>query len=223
MRPLAVCLAGACLIACVHAPRLVPAADATVDPQHPSLALANSGDVQLVVQPGDWRGLPSNLPFYVTPIDVTIVNHSPRKVRVALKDFALQTSSGFQSMPLPPFSIQMQGAAGVVRPEFLGSGFQVAPSYSPAYPGYPPWTGSFDVDPTYYGSFSGWSPPLPSPDMLSKAMPEGVLNPGGKVRGYVYFQRLPDRPARFDLRTTLVDADTGVPFGATAVPLQVSP
>lgn len=61
---------------------------------------------------------------------------------------------------------------------------------------------------------------LPSVDMLQKALPEGVLDPGGRITGFVYFEELRDG-ARIDFTIRLFDAVTGESFGALELPFIV--
>ena len=57
--------------------------------------------------------------------------------------------------------------------------------------------------------------------MIAEALPEGVLEPGGHVDGFVYFQgvmRREDR-VRFDLK--LIDGNSNEQLGEAVVPLVV--
>jgi hypothetical protein len=53
--------------------------------------------------------------------------------------------------------------------------------------------------------------------MLDRALPDGVVEPGGRVGGFLYFQRL-ERPGPFTFSVDLVDAKTGQRFGAITIP-----
>jgi len=45
----------------------------------------------------------------------------------------------------------------------------------------------------YYGQFLGFGHiELPTGDMIQQAAPEGVLEPGGRISGFVYFERVFD-------------------------------
>lgn len=87
-------------------------------------------------------------------------------------------------------------------------------------PLYDPWF----VDPFYgpYGYY--WVPPepLPTRDMLRRALPEGVLEDGGSVAGFVYFQNVSGREHSVTLRARLVDARTGEQFGTLDIRFGVS-
>jgi hypothetical protein len=62
----------------------------------------------------------------------------------------------------------------------------------------------------------------PSYDMVQLALPEGVLAPGARVDGFLYFKKAASRehPA-LDLSWSLVDARAGTDLGSLHVPLAV--
>jgi hypothetical protein len=57
--------------------------------------------------------------------------------------------------------------------------------------------------------------------MIAEALPEGVLQDGGRVEGFLYFRGVLGREARVTLRFELTDAANDQPFGAVNVPLVV--
>ena len=56
--------------------------------------------------------------------------------------------------------------------------------------------------------------------MIRNAIPEGVLNPGGEVDGYLYFQRVPSMTPSLEFNATLVDAKTHQQFGHIRIPFE---
>lgn len=57
---------------------------------------------------------------------------------------------------------------------------------------------------------------------MQKALPEGVLEAGGKVTGFLYFEEIdvgPDETATFT--TVLVNASNGETVGAIRIPLEI--
>jgi hypothetical protein len=56
--------------------------------------------------------------------------------------------------------------------------------------------------------------------MIVKALPEGVLEPGGRVTGFVYFEEVEDVP-RVRFVAQLVNASTGARFGTLTIPFVV--
>jgi hypothetical protein len=89
------------------------------------------------------------------------------------------------------------------------------------------WGGPFIYPPTYADWVFWWGPSYypsarPSPDILMYGLPEGVLPPGGKVDGYLYFKKATSRENRnLDLRWDISDARTGASLGNTHVALEV--
>jgi hypothetical protein len=61
----------------------------------------------------------------------------------------------------------------------------------------------------------------PSADVIASALPEGVLEPGGRANGFLYFQKATDRSERLDLAWEAHDARTGNFVGTAHLPLQV--
>ncbi len=106
-------------------------------------------------------------------------------------------------------------------------GYHPFPHYRRWYgPGWAYWDYPFLYPPGYASWVWAWGPayypsPEPPEDVLEYGLPEGVLEPGGHVEGWVYFQRATDRADRLALTWTLVDARTGQPLGQAAVPLDV--
>jgi hypothetical protein len=54
--------------------------------------------------------------------------------------------------------------------------------------------------------------------MLEKAIPEGVLESGGQLSGFVYFERLDKRLKRIEFKADLINARTGIKFGSIHIP-----
>jgi hypothetical protein len=104
-------------------------------------------------------------------------------------------------------------------PRFDRDRFRLAPGYWVYYPNIPRWTDPWNDDPDYYDRYySVWQEPLPTNEMLELALPEGVLEPRGRVNGFLYFQKLAPRASGASFRVDLVDAKTGRSFGSVRVP-----
>ena len=89
------------------------------------------------------------------------------------------------------------------------------------YPGLERWPGMFAYDPLYYDTmYSRWPERLPTQDMLSEALPEGAVQDGGSVSGFVYFQSVTSRESAVQFQMNLVDASDGTAFGVIAIPFQ---
>jgi len=227
---------GLALAACATGPKLSVAPNAPEKIDHG--AIANEQGVQIRVDANAWDGFPRDL-HTVAPLRVTIINNSSHPLRVRYEDFKLVPESGGQSIAaLPPLRLQGRefargpsfvapgpgpgyGGSGLspISPMFDYYSFQVAPGYGIYYPGIDVWGGPFAFDPFFYDTYSTyWPVNLPSKDMLDRALPEGVIQPGGHVTGFIYFQNLPKGTNPMDLEANLVDAKTQQAFGRLDIP-----
>ncbi len=240
MRPLWLALSALLLAAgCLSETKLQPL------PSTPTTAagkaVAEAHGVRLVAEPNVWKGRPSNLESLVTPVLVRLENQSGRPLRLAYENFELVGDSRFSYAALSPFQVHREGLAvggsGLQGPSFgVGLGWSWGGYPGLGYPWSPlvwddsfyqpfwdPWWGSF------YGPFYppyGYYPPrtmepLPTRDMLRRALPEGTLENGGIISGFLYFQDVGEREARVTLQARLVDAHTGEPFGTLSIPFRV--
>lgn len=57
--------------------------------------------------------------------------------------------------------------------------------------------------------------------MISKAIPEGVLEGGGRISGFLYFAQIEPVSTPVTFVVQLVDANTGEQFGTLEIPLRV--
>lgn len=181
--------------------KLRPAPEAQRVPRAPFAAVAESADVHMVVEPESWRGHPDGLDRKLTPIKVTIENRGSRPLRICYEDFIIETGQGTRHTPLPPVDIRGQVTEladhpvyvprYTVVPRFGHRGFYVVPWYGPYYPGLRPWRTPWPYSRTYYDTYyPRWTVKLPTADMIERAIPEGVIEPGGSVTGFLYFPAL---------------------------------
>jgi hypothetical protein len=232
-------LAAALLAAgCVTETRLQPLP--TAETTRGGAAVIEEQGVRLVADGDAWRGTPSTLERLVTPVQVRIENQSGRPLRIQYETFTLLGSSRFQYSALSPFELAEEGGTAYGGSGYGGSsanlqlsvgtgfGWYSAWGHTPFYawghrgrgiynPWYDPW-----YDP-FYRPYSYWSPPepLPTRDMLRQALPEGTLEDGGTLTGFLYFQDVSEREGRVTLQARLVDARTGEQFGTLAIPFDV--
>jgi len=206
---------------CAHTPRLVPAPDTQRLAGDPEAAVASAAGVQVTVRSRAWKGVPRDLESIVTPLQVTVENGSPVAIRIRYRDFTLTGPDGLQSGAIPPLQIQRPGMQTVaLAPTFAGHGFLLLRPYGPWYPAVPVWDGPFDWDPLFYDQFyATWEPPLPTPDMLNQALPEGVLQPGGHVSGFLYFHKLRASEGRVIFAQDVIAAETRERLATIRIPL----
>jgi len=216
------CFVAVALLACVHQRELVPAPGAQTLPGQPRVAEETVEGVRVQVDSAAWRS--GQIYEVLSPVRVTIENGSGRPLRIAYGEFTLGGPSGFRLAALPPYQAAAADAAAGsvgVPPGFVGSGFFVAPGAARFYRGVLPWHGAFPYDPVYYNRWYGaWPSSLPNEELLRQGLPEGVLQPGGRVTGFLYFK---DQPKGTELRfyASLVGAESGQSFGTVAIPFTV--
>lgn len=215
-------LVGLALAACVHQRELVPASGAQTLPGQPRTAEETVEDVRVQVDSDAWHS--GRVSDVLSPVRVAIENHRDRPLRVSYGQFTLGGPSGFRLAALPPYQVAANDAlagAVAVPPGFVGSGFLVAPWAARYYRGVLPWYGPFPYDPVYYNRWYGaWPPNLPNDEVLRHALPEGVLQPGGQVSGFLFFKEQPPG-TQLSLFMALVDAESGQSFGTIAIPFTV--
>jgi hypothetical protein len=201
-------------------------------------AVAEAEGVRLVADGDAWKGRPSYLERVVTPVEVRIENQSGRPLRIEYEYFALEGGSRFQYAALSPFELRDEGlgvgGSGDVRMHMgVGSspwGWRSGPFLGSH--GWGPWSRGWHdpfYDPWYDPFFGGpyasgyWNPPepLPTRDMLRRALPEGTLEPGGTLTGFLYFQDVSEREGSVTLQARLVDARTGEQFATLSIPFGV--
>ena len=173
--------------------------------------VARGSGVTLVAAAEGWHDQPSILDD-VTPLWVWIENGSGRPVQVRPANFRLVESSGRQYGALSLDDVEGEALVSASP----GFGIDIPRPYTPYYPGfdvYPPDAG-YDSElgyGDYGGSYEGVvTVPLPTSKMLQRALPQGTLDPGGYVGGYLYFPMVSDEQSRrLVLTYDLVDAETG--------------
>lgn len=236
----AVFVSFAVLSSCVVEPFLVPDVGAQPVTGDESTAYAEQQGVHFYADGAAWKGDPPQLAQVMTPVLITIDNRSSRSLRLSYSDLRLVGSSGFVYPAMAPMpgrnivsSIDGQkcmvvladySAAAPVRPprhpRFRQHRFYVAPHYRYFYPNYYAWPNTFFYDPSYYDNLT-WPQRLPTADMLAEALPEGVVQAGGNVQGFIYFQQVAQRERQVRLEFSLVNADDGTAFGVVMVPFVV--
>jgi hypothetical protein len=120
----------------------------------------------------------------------------------------------------PPLGRRSYGYVGGGRG---WNGYSVYGGLRGWYPGWPIWR-----DPWLWGASRwvmfwgpGYYPDRPSRDVIDQALPEGVLAPGGRVNGYLYFQKATDRSRNLGLTWEAHDPRSNSVIGLAAVGLEV--
>ncbi len=179
--------------------------------------------VRLALRMDAWYGEPPNLLDSVLPVHVTIENDSTHALRVRYSDLTF-VGPILDYAPLPPY--RLAGRTMIVKsrdpmlvPRFSGSGFRVAPQNYPNYPHREVWSGAWEDRPLFYElQYPKWKGPLPTVDMIELALPEGVLEPGGRVSGFLYFEKLRREAEGPVFEFDLIDAHSALTFGVIRIP-----
>ncbi len=137
--------------------------------------------VSIKVKANAWEGYPSDLPDYVLPLYLEIHNKSPEAIEIDLKDITLIDDRGNQLNALEPKDV-----AEAVRGSY-GVGVAIGFTY-----GSPTWGHSLLLGgPPYHGY---------ADEVINRAFIPGRILPGARLKGFVYFQRIPDEARRVSLR-----------------------
>jgi hypothetical protein len=219
---------GVCIVflatGCAMGPELTPAPAANRVAGLEDAAIGEVAGVRTVVRADAWTGVPAALPE-LTPLQTSIENHSGRPLRIQYRQFALVALSGRRYAALPPYKIEGTAVTSgpIMAPAFPYREFSFAPYYNPTPLELPGWPGPFPYDPDYGTRYYGlWRAPLPTEDMLEKALPEGVLKAGGYLQaGFLYFEEVDEGLSRLDFTFDLVDATNGERFGTIRIPFSV--
>lgn len=182
-------------------------------------------NVSIVVQSESWEGDPE-IEAHVTPLRVEIENDSNMPLRIRYSDFALvNEADGARFAALPPYEVEgsVSEPVAVRAIGFNHSRFHVAPGYQWLYPDLRPYGSAFHYDPYYNDHYyTYWADmPLPTEEMLRRVIPEGVIDPGGSLSGFLYFERVPVDLERVDFRYELTSAANGQRFGMITIPFLV--
>ncbi len=216
---------------CASRPQLVPAPGAETVSPGGTIARAAAAGVTVTVDPDAWRG-GTAIARAVTPMHVRIENESGKKLAIRYRYFALLAEDGERFAALPPYEIR--GTVAGARPArayppinrlgFTYRHFYVAPFYRSLYPGLAVYRAHpFLFDPFYYdGYYPHWSQrtrtELPTPEMLRIALPEGVLDEGGTLAGFLYFEPIDPQASAVTFRADVVDIVSGETMGTVAIP-----
>ncbi len=213
---------------------LEPAVPTTETPNMEDAVVTSVQDVMVTVQADTWPADPG-VTEEVTPLQVMIENNSNMPVVVSYSNFAIITPEGEYHAAIPPFEIsgrvdqlELAQEYEAFDPAFAYEGFAVAPLYDPLYGldiyepfgfyDYGYYTNYYD----YWENLDDYNTPIPTTQMLINAMPEGVVMPGGMIKGFFYFQKVDaDDVDWVRFTAELQNANTGNTFGEISIPYEV--
>jgi len=227
-----------CALSACATTSLSPGPGAATVPGEANTVINRIDGVSVAVETNAWQGSRAVMSA-VEPIRITITNQGSSPIRLRYGDFALVDHNGRRYAALPPYRVEgsllnpvlADGYAVITMPGFRFRGFYVAPYYSRIYPGIPVYSRRYYLfDPFYYDYYyaSLRSTIRPTMEMLSLALPEGIIDVGGSVTGFLYFQRVRPDTEMVTLRGTLAAVGTddarpaGAVFGEISIPYTVT-
>jgi hypothetical protein len=188
-------------------------------------AVTRDSGVTLSVATRTWPGA-NRVDEMVTALQVRIENESAHAILIRHSDFSLVSSAGTRYLAIPPVrvdasSLRVDASYEFISPDFEYVEFRAAPYYASIFPGLPTYA-DFSADPSHYGYYDYWRRSgLPTPSMLARALPEGVLDEGGRLSGWLYFQKLTERDERVALRASFEAAVSGTRVASFEIPFTV--
>jgi hypothetical protein len=189
-------------------------AAAPAAPQRPDVADADLAGVRIFVSASSWQGDPPNLSELYTPVLLRVENHSGKAVRIAYRDMRLHGSRGARYRVVTP----QQFSGGIVPASYSSFEPEIGPRFDhDRFSADPEFSYREDSIPRDDGQ--RWHrEPWATPDMIAEALPEGAVDDGGRVSGFVYFPALGggESADRFVMR--VADADGGSDLGLVSIP-----
>lgn len=186
-------VAGLGLVACASNPQLTTAD--TSKKVSATTAQVDTTSVDVTVRSEAWTDFPTNLEDRVTPLHVRIQNRSSDPIYFGYSQMKLIEKNGDVRRAIPLFEIDGEVAAREpVEPTFTHDSFFVMSPYRGIYPSMA--TTSYAPTPMtsydYATQYRQWGVDLPTGAMIEAALPEGVIEPGGHISGFVYFDQVDD-------------------------------
>jgi hypothetical protein len=215
-------LALAGMVGCAQRADLIPAPDARTLEGTAAIATAEAAGVRVVATP-DTSSDPARGYPYFQPLHLKIENDSGVPLRLRYADISLVDETGGTMSALPPYLLQNVAVRPIAHPTFYAHQFRVAPHYVPYYPTFGAWPSQFTYDDRFYRyQYSLWDPYVPTRVMREQAIPEGVIEDGGNISGFVYFKKLDPEMDRVTYTMELVNANTEEPFGTIRIPFMIT-
>ena len=160
---------------------------------------------------GAWNGRENKeSPSFVVPVKVRI--KKPAGVESACRYERLlagrQEGRSYRPVPVLPMDADARKRIPKLARIYAASKFFVAPGFHDVYATLEPWTAPLERDDELYERlFRRWGKQPPALDVLRVALPEGVLDDGGVVTGYLFFESPLDKEDRVTFEATFGGGD----------------
>ncbi len=211
--------------ACAARSQLSPSQSVNRVDGNPNAAVVSTGGVEILTNTDAWSGDPRQF-NRLLPILVVITNDSDVPLRVRHSDFSLVTSAGERVTATTPFDLDIVEVEAYDTP--------IYPYAALSHRAYSPYRVSSFSRFGHYGRFghSGgfgyhfgslyYSPfrriELPTTDMVAKALPERILEPGERTSGFLFFKEFSHDFDRVEFEVELVNAETRHRFATLEIP-----
>lgn len=199
-------------------------------------AVDNVADIYVETTVGKWPG-DAQVLRYTTPLHVLLRNEGDSAVAIEYQYFELADRTGHQYAALPPLDIETaEGAPSRVKisnrllnPLFTARAYQIHPMYGSVYDQFPQletnrYRLGYSID-YHETNWPYWRDKgaLPTREMFSHAIPQGVLQPGGEIEGYIFFEKVEPNAGVVTFRAEFVDAETGEWLARASIPFKTYP
>jgi hypothetical protein len=200
---------------------LVPAPSAKVISGAPKAAFQEAAGVGCSADAGAWPERAPKPPDSVVPVKVRVRNQSGKAIRLLAEDFVLVGKSGQKYRPIPVLPLDAENLPRL-NPVYASVNFYVAPRFRSAYPTLEPWRAGLERDQALYDrQFDRWGKRRPTLEMIRMALPEGVLEDGGLISGFLFFESPLDDEDRVTFQADFAPGDGSGTVASIEIPFRV--
>ena len=186
--------------------------------------------VQVTVSSDSWVGSPE-VRNEVTPLKITVANNNENPIKITYDNMKLvsEDSTVFTALPIYNLigtvnDVQLAPEHNViVESEIDHDRFYIYPMYTRVYNNIPITDYKYFEDPSYYSQYySEWNETgMPTAGMRNLALPEGILDNGGSISGFVYFQKVDADVESVELSMDIINAENNEVLGNIQLPFWV--
>jgi hypothetical protein len=200
---------------------LVPAPSAKVISGAPKAAFQEAAGVGCSADTGAWPERAPKPPDSVVPVKVRVRNQSGKAIRLLAEDFVLVGKSGQKYRPIPVLPLDTENLPRL-KPVYASVKFYVAPRFRTAYPTLEPWSAGLARDQALYDrQFDRWGKRRPTLEMIRMALPEGVLEDGGLISGFLFFESPLDDEDRVTFQADFAPGEGAGTVASIEIPFRV--
>lgn len=188
--------------------------------------------VQVTVSSDAWVGAPE-VKTKVTPLKLQIKNNNDSPIKITYSNLFLVSNDGDIYSALPIYNIindankphLLDDEKVVVKTEIDHDNFYLYPLYTRVYNDIPVTDFNYFEDPGYYEKYyAEWRETgMPTDGMKNLALPEGILDKGGSLSGFIYFQKVDPDLKTVTLNMSITNAENNEVLGSIKLPFWVMP